>query len=426
MIFASIADGQIHDSEILRLDVWDKLAILAAVGLFFALVLLCMVCVLSPFCWLYKICPFQYDKESQVSPYPVPGYGATQYDVTKDRPVKGKRRGRLGSIKEDYSSEWSDSSGPTIIEMTKTSVRSPPSFPDSMFTDQAHAILRSADIEFSLKYDKFEGKLFLKIIQIKNLFLQDINAVISPYVRARFYRAPKQLFSFGKEYVINNLDVEVQTKMQKASENPVFNENFQLVVDQRDLPLYTLRLQLCDFDKFSRHILLGETTVIVKKLDLPDETEVTYTERMELPVEEDLGEICLGMNYLPTAEKLYLTVVRVRGLKAMNRTTNTTDAYVKVVLMHDGRQLKKVKTVVKRSDLNPEYDETFAFDVPSQELNNVYFCAAVIHANKEQRQHRLIGRMYLGPSFSTDAHAHWVQMTQNQRKQVTCWHKLHC
>ncbi|XP_060077601.1 synaptotagmin-B-like [Ylistrum balloti] len=425
MIFASIADGQIHDSEILRLDVWDKLVILAAIGLFFALVILCMVCALSPFCWLYNICPFQYDKQPQVSPYPSSGYGATQYAVTKEKPLKGKR-GPLRSIKEDYSSEWSDSSGPTIIELKRTSVRSPPTFPDSEFADQPHAVLNSADIEFSLKYDPLEGKLFLKILQVKNLSLNDASAAISPYVRVRFYRAPKQLFSFGKEYVINNLDMEVQTKMQKASENPVFNETFYLVVDQRDLPLYTVRLHLCDFDKFSRHILLGETTVIIKKIDLPDATEVTYTEKLELPEEEDLGEICLGMNYLPTAEKLYLTVVRVRGLKAMNRTTNTTDAYVKVVLMHEGRQLKKVKTVIKRSDLNPEYDETFAFDVPSQELNNVYFCAAVIHANKEQRQHRLIGRMYLGPSFSTDAHAHWVEMTQNQRKQVTCWHRLHC
>ncbi|OWF41256.1 Synaptotagmin-3 [Mizuhopecten yessoensis] len=362
-----------------------------------------------------------------VSPYPMPGYGATEYDVTKEKSVKGKRQGRLVSIKEDYSSEWSDSSGPTIIELKKTSLRGPPSFPDdSSFTDEAHAILKSADIEFSLKYNKLEGKLSLKILQIKNLSLQDVNSVISPYVRARFYRAPKQLFSFGKEYVINNLDKEVQTKMQKASENPVFNESFQLDVDQRDLSLYTLRLHLCDFDRFTRHILLGEVTVIIRKLELPDATEVTYTEKMEQPAEEDLGEICLGMNYLPTAEKLYLTVVRVHGLKAMNRTTNTTDAYVKVVLMHEGRQLKKVKTVIKISDLNPDFDETFAFDVPSQELNNVYFCAAVIHANKDQRQHRLIGRMYLGPSFGTDAHSHWVEMTQNQRKQVTCWHKLHC
>jgi len=93
--------------------------------------------------------------------------------------------------------------------------------------------------------------------------------------------------------------------------------------------------------------------------------------------------------------------------------------------MHEGRQLKKAKTVIKRSDLNPEYDETVAFDVPNHHLNNVYFCVAVIHESKEQREHRLIGRMYLGPSFSTDAHAHWVEMTQNPRKQVTCWHKLH-
>lgn len=32
----------------------------------------------------------------------------------------------------------------------------------------------------------------------------------------------------------------------------------------------------------------------------------------------------IGLNYLPTAEKLYLTIVKVRGLRPMNKQDNTT------------------------------------------------------------------------------------------------------
>lgn len=158
--------------------------------------------------------------------------------------------------------------------------------------DESRPVLKTADIEFTLKYDIIEGNLTLKITQVKNLTMEDINSVMSPYVRARFYRAPKQLFSFGKDHVINNLDKEVQTKMQKLSENPVFNESFQVSVDQRDLPLYTLRLQLCDLDRYSRHVLLGESTVVIKKLDLPEVTEVTLTERLDPPAEVQTICVC--------------------------------------------------------------------------------------------------------------------------------------
>ena len=94
--------------------------------------------------------------------------------------------------------------------------------------------------------------------------------------------------------------------------------------------------------------------------------------------------------------------------------------------MHDGRQLKKLKTIVKRGDLSPEYDETFAFDVPNAELSRVYFCVTVLHSNQEPKDNKLIGRMYLGLNFDGNAHAHWTEMMQNARKQVSYWHKLYC
>ena len=93
--------------------------------------------------------------------------------------------------------------------------------------------------------------------------------------------------------------------------------------------------------------------------------------------------------------------------------------------MHEGRQQKKTKTGVKQGQQNPEFDETFAFDVPFNLLPSIYFCIAIIHVDHENSEHKLIARVYLGPSFNADAHAHWTEMSQNPRKQVTCWHKLH-
>ena len=94
--------------------------------------------------------------------------------------------------------------------------------------------------------------------------------------------------------------------------------------------------------------------------------------------------------------------------------------------MSEGRPLKKVKTVIRRGDLNPEFDETIGFDIPKEDLGQVYICITAVHANKQVSEHRPIGRVYLGLNFDPVAKKHWTKMMQNPRKQVKCWHKLCC
>ena len=57
MIVASFE--QTPEPEVMYdLDVWDKLLILACAAMFLAMVICCMVCSLSPVCWIYHFCPF--------------------------------------------------------------------------------------------------------------------------------------------------------------------------------------------------------------------------------------------------------------------------------------------------------------------------------------------------------------------------------
>lgn len=56
-------------------------------------------------------------------------------------------------------------------------------------------------------------------------------------VQVRVYRTPKQFFPFigkaGREQLLNNLDMEVQTKIQRRSDDPVFNETFTVNLAQK-------------------------------------------------------------------------------------------------------------------------------------------------------------------------------------------------
>lgn len=413
---------------IITLDPWDKLLILASAGLFLIFVLICIMCVLSPFCYLYQYCPFQTHPPVK-GQEAVRGYGSTT-NGSKEPPPESlplSPRIRLGSVRE--SSEYSDSSGPSIIEMKRAQLKDGVmqkrslSVPNGDVPDYKISLLKG-NLDFTMKYDTKEGKLILNILQVTDMVLSDASATISPYVRVRFYRVPYQFFSLSKDHVLNNLHIEIRTKMKKHNDIPTFNELFVIPIDKDDIKLYTVKLQFCDLDKYSRHLVLGEATLTLKKLNLTEKEEVECKESLHQPADEDIGDVSIGLNYLPTAEKLYLTIVKIRGLRPMNKQDNTTDAYARVALMFDGRHLKKSKTIVKKGDLHPEFDETFAFDVPSQKLGSVYFRVSILHVGKTKEEHRLLGRVYIGPNLDADAHTHWMEMIHTPRKQITSWHKI--
>lgn len=54
------------------------------------------------------------------------------------------------------------------------------------------------------------------------------------------------------------------------------------------------------------------------------------------------------------------------------------DPYVKVSLMCQGKRVKKKKTSVKKTTLNPVYNEALVFDVPAENIEDVTLVVKVI------------------------------------------------
>lgn len=51
-----------------------------------------------------------------------------------------------------------------------------------------------------------------------------------------------------------------------------------------------------------------------------------------------------------------------------------SDPFVKVVLQHNGKRLKKKKTSVKQNTLNPYFNESFSFEIPFSQIQVCYHC----------------------------------------------------
>ncbi|XP_029012365.1 synaptotagmin-6 [Betta splendens] len=263
-------------------------------------------------------------------------------------------------------------------------------------------------INFSLKYDYENEALLVNILRALDLPAKDLCGTSDPYVKV--YLLPDR-----KKF---------QTRVHRKTLNPTFDESFQFPVAYDELAARKLHMSVFDFDRFSRHDMIGE--VVLENLfeisDLSRETNIWRDIQYATSESVDLGEIMFSLCYLPTAGRLTLTVIKCRNLKAMD-ITGYSDPYVKVSLICDGRRLKKKKTSIKKNTLNPTYNEAIIFDIPPDSMDHVSLHISVMDYDLVGHN-EIIGVMRVGCHAEGLGRDHWNEMLAYPRKPIAHWHPL--
>ncbi|VDL90028.1 unnamed protein product [Schistocephalus solidus] len=260
-------------------------------------------------------------------------------------------------------------------------------------------------LQFSLDYDFTKGELTVGVIQATDLPGMDMSGTSDPYVKV--YLMPEK-----KKF---------ETKVHRKTLNPVFNETFLFKVPYAEVAAKTLRFNVFDFDRFSKHDQIGQIVVPLGSVDLarvieewrdllpPDDDERVSESKhsiliqpptvaaattaaqattllfetpgtlnqlnFEVPLawnhqirhENKLGDICFSLRYVPTTGKLTVNILEAKNLKKMD-VGGLSDPYVKLSLMLGGKRIKKKKTTIKKCTLNPYYNESFAFEIPFEHI----------------------------------------------------------
>uniref|UniRef100_A0A8C7DKN4 Synaptotagmin 6 n=1 Tax=Oncorhynchus kisutch TaxID=8019 RepID=A0A8C7DKN4_ONCKI len=263
-------------------------------------------------------------------------------------------------------------------------------------------------INFSLKYDYENEALLVNILKAFDLPAKDLCGSSDPYVK--IYLLPDR-----KKF---------QTRVHRKTLNPTFDESFQFPVPYDELAVRKLHMSVFDFDRFSRHDMIGEVVVdnLVETSDLSRETDIWRDIQYTTTESVDLGEIMFSLCYLPTAGRLTLTVIKCRNLKAMD-ITGYSDPYVKVSLVCDGRRLKKKKTTIKKNTLNPTYNEAIIFDIPPDSMDHVSLHISVMDYDLVGHN-EIIGVNRVGCSAEGLGKGHWNEMLAYPRKPIAHWHPL--
>ncbi|XP_071484880.1 synaptotagmin-6-like [Diadema antillarum] len=263
---------------------------------------------------------------------------------------------------------------------------------------------------FSLFYDYATETLNVHIDRAVNLPAKDFSGTSDPYV---------------KIYLCPDRKRKYQTKVHRKNCDPVFDERFAFQIPYNELETKTLKFTVYDFDRFSRHDLIGEVNVTSLLTDRDLSKETQYVEDIvkgSSQEKADLGEVMFSLNYLPTACRLTLTVIKARNLKAMD-ITGASDPYVKVSLMSQGKRMKKKKTTVKKNTLNPVYNEAMVFDVAPDSMQNICLVVAVVDYDWVGHS-ELIGVCEVGPNAPAQGSTHWADMLANPRKPIAQWYQL--
>ncbi|XP_019714778.1 synaptotagmin-1-like [Hippocampus comes] len=138
--------------------------------------------------------------------------------------------------------------------------------------------------------------------QASGLKAMDVGGTSDPYV---------------KVYLLPDKTKTCETKVLKNTLNATFNETFTFQISKANLMKSTAVLQVFDFDRFSKHDIIGELRLKLGQVDwnhvIEEWRDLNEPADME---EENLGEICFSLRYVPTSSKLTVVILEAKNLKS--------------------------------------------------------------------------------------------------------------
>ncbi|XP_054022171.1 double C2-like domain-containing protein beta isoform X2 [Dryobates pubescens] len=217
-------------------------------------------------------------------------------------------------------------------------------------------------LDFSLLYDQENNALHCTINKAKGLKPMDHNGLADPYVKLHLLPGASKANKLRTKTLHNTL-------------NPTWNETLTYYgITDEDMIRKTLRISVCDEDKFRHNEFIGETRIPLKKLKPNQTKNFNICLEKQLPIDktedkslEERGRILISLKYSSQKQGLLVGIIRCAHLAAMD-ANGYSDPYVKTYLKPDEDKKSKHKTAVKKKTLNPEFNEEFCYEIKHGDL----------------------------------------------------------
>ncbi|MBN3280519.1 RP3A protein, partial [Polyodon spathula] len=289
-------------------------------------------------------------------------------------------------------------------------------------------------LEFSLLYEQESSSLYCTIIKAKGLKPMDSNGLADPYVKLHLLPGASK-------------SNKLRTKTLRNTRNPTWNETlvYHGITDE-DMQRKTLRISVCDEDKFGHNEFIGETRMPLKKLKLNQKKNFNICLERVIPMKrggtvgssrgialyeeevnhsgevEERGRILVSLMYSTQLGRLIVGIVRCVHLAAMD-ANGYSDPFVKIWLKPDMGKKAKNKTQIKKKTLNPEFNEEFFYDIKHSDLAKKSLDISVWDYDIG-KSNDYIGGCQLGITAKGEYLKHWYECLKNKDKKIERWHTL--
>ncbi|XP_062446328.1 rabphilin-3A [Rhea pennata] len=289
-------------------------------------------------------------------------------------------------------------------------------------------------LEFSLLYDRENSALHCALARAKGLKPMDSNGLADPYVKLHLLPGASK-------------SNKLRTKTLRNTRNPVWNETlvYHGITDE-DMQRKTLRISVCDEDKFGHNEFIGETRVSLKKLKPNQKKNFNICLERVIPMKragttgssrgmalyeeevdrggdvEERGKILVSLMYSTQQGGLVVGIVRCVHLAAMD-ANGYSDPFVKLWLKPDMGKKAKHKTQIKKKTLNPEFNEEFFYDIKHSDLAKKSLDISVWDYDIG-KSNDYIGGCQLGITAKGERLKHWYECLKNKDKKIERWHTL--
>lgn len=463
------------------LSAWGKLAAMAIGALFVVLVLLVVVCFVGPGCWGYEWLNEDEERElrrRRLAAASAPSAG----DFLKLSSIKstsgfytsvGSASSLLGRIENHRDSTYSSMSEATdrssFMSVATTASSDSNAVP---WKPGAEAEAETKDpppqVQLTLQFVSTEerssaGKLLIGVKGATGLPAREYVGGLEPYVCVAVQRSTWPLHRRAGPPLHR-----VRTRVLRHTRHPRFEQTFAVDARRHDIKDWSLRVTTYDHDRYGNPTELCFVDVSLRDIKSLYVGEEAF---LSLPMQvsdKEAGELLLGLSFLPTAQRLSVSVVRGSRLRFLEVADSLKrfHPYVRVIQLHgsSGRSVRRKKTSPRPGSDAPDFNEVLTFDLSSSQLESAVFlvllCSRVDAASASPSpsppppppapstadggdasevgeepapkpppvlppRDRCLGKVALGRCVgSRRARQHWLAVMQSPRSVHSAWHAL--
>ncbi|TMS40118.1 hypothetical protein L596_006539 [Steinernema carpocapsae] len=308
--------------------------------------------------------------------------------------------------------------------------------------------IKLPEVRMALEFNKEEKKLNMyvkNVVKLPTLFYSPgttclVGLIVIRNAARRWLGRRKSSIDMSK--IPPGNFTYLHTLAVPRTSTPVFNEFFSTDLTTSQYHSTMLKVQFRHKDRHDNETVIAEYDHWLDSYPIEKFTE------FELPLfiaHPDLGSVEFSLCYLPTAERLSVTIMRTIGLHVEGSNANCV---VKVALVIRERLRDRQKTKILPG-ASVVFNQTMAFDLPRKEIASATLIVSVYQVKESSTSKvdkekldicdespsamisptpfvrlRRIGRVALSATNEGSERAHWNSAIDSPREKITEIHAL--